>query len=236
VSGWELFLYVIVPYAAIATFVVGHLWRYRHDQYHWTSRSTQMLETRALRYGSIAFHFGALAAIAGHILGVLVPASWTEAAGISESFYHLISAVGGLTAGAAVTAGLLILVWRRLRYARVRVTTKRMDVAVFALLAVGIITGLAVTVLNSVVDNINYRETVAPWFRSLLVLDPDVEAIAAGHWVSQLHVTSVWLLYALWPFSRLVHAWSIPVDWFRRSHILFRGRRAGRRAVPVRAR
>ena len=221
---WDVLLYAILPYAALATFAVGHFWRYRRDQYHWTSRSTQLLESRVLRYGSVAFHYGAFAAIGGHVLGVLVPASWTDSAGISEDAYHVISAVGGLTAGAAVSAGLAILVWRRLRYPRVRVTTKRMDVVVFALLALGIVTGMAVTVLNSVADNIHYRETIAPWFRSLFVLDPDVDAMSEAHWVSQLHVSSVWLLYALWPFSRLVHAWSIPVDWFRRSPVLFRGR------------
>lgn len=233
-SAWDVALYALVPYVAVAVFVVGHVWRYRRDQYGWTSRSTQMLESRWLRYGSVAFHYGAFAAIGGHVLGVLVPASWTDAAGISEDAYHVISAVGGLVAGLAVAAGLAILVWRRARIPRVRVTTRRMDVAVFALLALGIVTGMAVTVLNSVADNIDYRETVAPWFRSLFALDPDVEAMAGAHWVSQLHVTAVWLLYALWPFSRLVHAWSIPVDWFRRSHILFRGR-AGRRPAPARS-
>ena len=232
-DAWDVLLYAILPYAAIAVFVVGHVWRYRYDQYHWTSRSTQLLESRALRYGSIVFHYGVFAAIAGHVLGVLVPASWTDSAGISEDAYHVVSAVGGLTAGVAVTAGLAILVWRRIRYPRVRVTTKRMDVALFALLAIGIGTGMAVTVLNSVADNIHYRETIAPWFRSLFAFDPDVEAMSGAHWVSQVHVSSVWLLYALWPFSRLVHAWSVPIDWFVRSQVLFRGRAGRRRAVPA---
>lgn len=231
-SAWDVALYALVPYVAVAVFVVGHVWRYRRDQYGWTSRSTQMLESRWLRYGSVAFHYGAFAAIGGHVLGVLIPASWTDAAGISEDAYHVISAVGGLVAGLAVAAGLAILVWRRARIPRVRVTTRRMDVAVFALLALGIVTGMAVTVLNSVADNIDYRETVAPWFRSLFALDPDVEAMAGAHWVSQLHVTAVWFLYASWPFGRLVHAWSIPVDWFRRSPILFRGR-SGRVRRPL---
>jgi nitrate reductase gamma subunit len=232
-AAWQVLLYALVPYAAVAVFVVGHAWRYRRDQYSWTSRSSQLLESRRLRYGSIAFHYGAFAAIAGHVLGVLVPASWTAAAGISEGVFHVISAVGGLTAGAAVTVGLVLLVWRRARIPRVRAVTKRVDVAVFALLAFAILTGMAMTVLNSVTDTINYRENVAPWFRSLLVLDPDVEAMAGAHWVSQVHVTSAWALYALWPFSRLVHAWSIPVDWFRRSPVLYRSRPRRARRVPV---
>ena len=225
---WQVMLYAVLPYAALAAFVVGHVWRYRRDQYHWTSRSTQMLESRALRYGSLAFHLGAFAAIGGHVLGVLVPASWTDAVGISDDAYHVISAIGGLTAGIAVTAGLAILVWRRARFPRVRVTTTRADVVVFALLAAGIVTGMAVTVLNSVFEEIHYRATIAPWFRSLFTLDPDVGAMADAHWVSQVHVSVVWLLYAVWPLSRLVHAWSLPIDWFRRSHVLFRSRAVAR--------
>lgn len=231
-EAWQVMLYAVLPYAALAAFVVGHMWRYRRDQYHWTSRSSQMLESRWLRYGSIAFHYGAFAAIGGHILGVLIPASWTASAGISESVYHVISAVGGLTAGVAVTAGLAILVWRRARIPRVRVTTKRMDVAVFALLAVGVVTGMAVTVLNSVADNIHYRENIAPWFRSLFVLDPEVDAMSGAHWVSQVHVTAAWFLYALWPFSRLVHAWSIPLQYLGRPYILYRRRYAASQSRP----
>lgn len=235
-SGWQVMLYAALPYAAIATFAVGHLWRYRRDQYRWTSRSSQMLESRWLRYGSIAFHYGALAAIAGHVLGVLVPASWTAAAGIDEDLYHLISAIGGLTAGAAVCFGLAVLVARRVRFPRVRAVTTRMDVAVFALLAVAVVSGMAVTVLNNVAEEVHYRESVAPWFRSLFALDPDVEAMDGANWVLQAHVSIVWLLYGLWPFSRLVHAWSVPVDWFRRSPILFRGRSGPVRGAPAAAR
>lgn len=234
IAGWQTMLYAALPYAAVAAFVVGHIWRYRRDQYRWTSRSTQLLESDALRWGSIAFHYGAFAAIGGHVLGILVPESWTEAVGIHEDAYHLIAAIGGIAAGAAVTFGLVVLVWRRARYPRVRVTTQRMDVVVFALLAATIVTGMAVTVLNNVSEAISYREDVAPWFRSLFALDPDVEAMRGVHWVLQVHVSIAWALYALWPFSRLVHAWSLPVDWFRRSPILYRGRSGPPRPAPAR--
>ena len=233
-SGWDIILYGALPYAAVAAFLMGHWWRYRRDQYRWTARSTQLLESRALRLGSVAFHYGVFAAIGGHVLGILIPASWTDAVGIHEDAYHVISAVGGLTAGAAVLFGMVVLIWRRARYPRVRVTTTRNDVVVFALLAIGILTGLAVTVHN-VIDAVNYRETASPWFRSLFALDPDIEAMSGANWVLQVHVTSVWLLYAMWPLSRLVHAWSIPVDWFRRSPVLFRGRPGRPRPVPAAA-
>jgi respiratory nitrate reductase gamma subunit len=225
-SQGSVLLYAVLPYAALAVFAVGHFWRYRTDQLGWGARSTQLLESRTLRYGSIVFHFGVLAAIGGHVLGILVPASWTGAVGLSDDYYHGIAVVGGIAAGGAVCVGFAILVYRRIRFPRVRVTTTRMDVATFGLLALGIVTGMLATLAN-LGDAVHYRESVAPYFRQLMVLDPKPGLMTGEHisFIFQLHVTAVWFLYALWPFSRLVHAWSIPVDWFvRRSPIPYRSR------------
>jgi len=240
VSQGSVLLYAVLPYAAIAVFAVGTAWRYRNDQYGWGARSTQFLESRTLRYGSTIFHLGVLAAIGGHVLGILVPRSWTAAVGVSDGAYHALAVAGGVTAGAAVSVGFLILLYRRLRFPRVRVTTTRMDLTIFALLAFGIVTGLLATLTN-LGDSVEYRETVAPYFRQIFVLDPQPELITGGGVspIFQIHVVGVWLLYALWPFSRLVHAWSIPVDFLRRSPIQYRsrGRRppASRRPTPAKA-
>ncbi len=73
-SSWDLWWWVILPYLALATFVVGHVWRWRYDQFGWTSRSTQLQERRLLKWGGgPLFHYGTFAAIAGHVLGILVP-------------------------------------------------------------------------------------------------------------------------------------------------------------------
>jgi nitrate reductase gamma subunit len=195
VSAWHLLVWVALPYAAIAIFIGGHIWRYRTDQYGWTTRSTQMLESRRLRWGSVLFHYGALAAIGGHVLGILIPSSWTEAFGISEHEYHLLAAAARTVAGVICAAGLAILVWRRMTVARVRVTTTRMDIVTYVLLAIVIGLGLVETIgRNTFGGGYDYRETVA-----------------------------------VWPFTRLVHAWSIPLQYIGRPYILYR-----RRWSPVR--
>ncbi len=235
-SQGSVLLYAVLPYAALAVFAVGTAWRYRSDQYGWGARSTQFLESRVLRFGSTIFHLGVLAAIGGHVLGILVPQSWTAAVGLSDSAYHVLAVAGGVTAGAAVLAGFAALLYRRLRFPRVRVTTTRMDLTVFALLALGIVTGLLATLTN-LGDSVAYRETVAPYFRQIFVLDPKPELIS-GDGVSlifQIHVVGVWFLYALWPFTRLVHVWSIPVDFLRRSPVPYRSRGGRPRAPRQRA-
>ena len=92
------FLFVIVPYLCLATFVVGHLWRYRYDKFGWTTRSSQLYENRLLRIGSPLFHFGMLGVVGGHVIGLLIPQSWTDAVGISHTAYHVV-AVGRRPAG-----------------------------------------------------------------------------------------------------------------------------------------
>jgi nitrate reductase gamma subunit len=48
--------------------------------------------------------------------------------------------------------------------------------------------------------------------------------MASAPFVYQLHTLSAWAILALWPFSRLVHAWSIPLQYIGRPYILYRRR------------
>jgi nitrate reductase gamma subunit len=224
VSRADLFLWVALPYLCLTVFVVGHVWRYRRDQLTWTARSTQLLEQKLLRVGSLLFHFGVLAVIGGHVLGILVPAGVTDAVGIHEHAYHVIALVAGGAAGSAMTVGFAILVYRRAAVPRVRATTSRGDLLMYPLLTIALVTGMIATFGANLVDPYSYRETVSPWFRGIFTFRPHSEEMAGAPFLFQLHVTAVWLLYAVWPFSRLVHAWSIPVSYLQRSWILYRSR------------
>lgn len=220
-------LWVILPYLAIATFVVGHAWRFKRDQFTWTTRSTQLLESRWLKLGSPLFHFGLLAVIGGHVIGILIPQSLTDSLGISEGVYRAFSAGMGTLAGTAMLAGLAILIVRRLRDPRVAATTRPMDVAVMALLAFMVASGMWNTVVENVINGgYNYRQTVSPWFRGLFLLDPSASLMTRGAipLSYQLHAVGGWLLIMVWPFSRLVHAWSVPLGYLRRKPIVYRSR------------
>jgi hypothetical protein len=100
VSAGEVLLWIIFPYVAMATFVVAHWWRYRTDQFGWTSASTQLLERNILGWASPMFHYGALMAVGGHVIGLMIPKSLTETVGMSEHTYRWFSAIAGAVAGA----------------------------------------------------------------------------------------------------------------------------------------
>ncbi len=230
----QLFVWLVLPYVSLTVFVVGHWWRYRRDQFGWTSRSSQLLESRLLAWGSTLFHYGALAVIAGHVEGILIPASVTSAVGISENAYHHLSGIAGGIAGLICLAGFGILTFRRTKIRRIRATTSMADVVVFVLLGFLIVLGDLLTFgYNVFGSGYDYRESVGPWFRTLFY-DPQPSLMADAPVGYQLHAAVPWLLYAVWPFSRLVHVWSYPLQYLGRPYILYRTRRAAppRPAAP----
>src|SRR3954447_4505390 len=161
-------LFVVLPYVSIAIFIDGHVWRYRYDKFGWTTRSSQLYERRLLRIGSPLFPFGILLVVAGHIGGLLIPESWTEAVGIGETAYHAVAVTLGTVAGFCTLAGAAILIYRRRTVGPVFSATTRNDKIMYVLLIGTIVLGLGTTVLGNLTGHPHdYRQTVSPWFRSI---------------------------------------------------------------------
>ena len=225
----------ITPYVTIAILLVGSWWRYRYDKFGWTTRSSQLYESRLLRIGSPLFHFGILVVIFGHVIGLLIPQSWTSALGLSQTGYHIQAVTLGSIAGIATLGGAAILLYRRRTKGPVFMATTKNDKLMYAVLILAIVAGLATTLLGSGVigEEHNYRETVSVWFRSIFVLQPDGGAMAQAPLSFQIHAVIGMALFALWPFTRLVHAFSAPFGYLFRPYIVYRTRDTARPGEPV---
>ncbi len=234
-NSGEILLWMILPYVAVTTFAVGHWWRYRNDQFAWTSRSTQLLDGSVLGWASPAFHYGALAAIGGHVIGVCIPPSVTSGVGITEGFYRWFAGIAGGLAGLVTLVGFVGLVYRRATSDRVRRSTTRLDYVTYLLLTVLILLGVAMTLFHTLATSSphEYRETIGVWWRSLFYFDPNVAAAQGAPLIYQLHAIIAWAFWGFFPFSRLVHAWSIPLQYLGRPYILYRRRYA---AAPTKSR
>jgi len=232
-SGAELVLWVIIPYICIALFIGGHVWRYHYDKFGWTTRSSQMYERRLLRWASPLFHFGILFAIGGHVVGILIPNSWTEAVGISEDMYHVLAVGLGMLAGIGTVVGMALLIYRRRTVGPVFSATTKNDKFMYVFLAGTILIGLWTTIASNVLEHHDYRETVAPYFRSIFYFQPDGELMSEATLGFQLHVMSAWLLFAIWPFTRLVHVFSAPLGYITRPYIVYRSREQTAGTRPV---
>ncbi len=55
-------------------------------------------------------------------------------------------------------------------------------------------------------------------------MQPDVEAMTASLFIYQLHAAVAWLIWIVWPSSRLVHAWSCPLWYIWRLYVVYRKR------------
>ncbi|WP_086827218.1 respiratory nitrate reductase subunit gamma [Allokutzneria sp. NRRL B-24872] len=221
----DVLLWVVAPYLAIVLLVAGTVWRYRYDKFGLSTRSSQLYESRLLRVGSPLFHFGLLMVVGGHVLGLVVPKNLTEFFGVSEEQYHLVSLGMGSLAGLATVTGLGILLWRRVRTPAVRGATTGNDKVMYVVLVCVLLAGLATTVItNGVQGGYDYRSTVSPWFRGVLLLHPDPSLMASAPLSYRVHVLFAMVLFALWPFSRLVHAFSAPVRYLVRPYIVYRSR------------
>ena len=232
----DTFLWVIVPYTCLAVFVVGHYWRWTYDKFGWTTRSSQLYENRLLRWGSPLFHFGLLGVVGGHVVGLVIPKSWTEAVGVNEGLYHFLAVTLGGLAGLATLAGLVILVYRRRTVGPVFMATTRMDKLMYVFLAGVIVLGMWNTVASSIFGHYDYREGVSPYWRSIFLFRPDTSLIADAPVGFQLHALVAFVLFALWPFTRLVHVFSAPVGYLTRPYIVYRSRDEAREGTRAPAR
>lgn len=248
-TWYDILLWRVLPYVVVAVLVSGTIWRYRYDRFGWTTRSSQLYESRLLRIGSPLFHFGLLVVIVGHVIGLIIPKSWTDAVGLPQEAYHVQALLLGTVAGISTLVGIDILIYRRRTTGPVFIATTRNDKLMYVVLVAAIVAGLATTLLGAAGgEEHNYRLTVSPWFRSLFVLQPDIAAMSRAGLAFQLHALIGMALFAIWPFTRLVHAFTAPVHYLFRPYIVYRSRttrapasaatrlgagRPGRGAAPV---
>lgn len=221
----EQFLWLIYPYVVLTILLVGLFYRFNMDQYGWTSKSSELLEKRLLKWGSTFFHWGIICVFFGHVAGLLVPIGVYHALGVSDETYHIMAVLGGGVAGLAATIGLFILVYRRFNVKRIRATSSFGDLLALVLLLIVALTGMSATTGNTLAHTgFDYRTTIGPWIRGVLTLHPDVSLMKEVPIGFKIHIICAIGLFATLPFTRLVHILSVPIMYLRRSYVVYRRR------------
>jgi nitrate reductase gamma subunit len=129
-----------------------------------------------------------------------------------------------VTAAVFLVSGLAILGARRIVFRdRLRLVTTRWDKVMYVLVAAVVTCGVWPTVqLNVLGAGYDYRATVSIWFRSVFLLQPETSLMAAAPLGYQCHVILAFGLFAIWPFTRLVHVWSVPLGYLARPLVVYR--------------
>ncbi len=219
-STFDLLAYVTFPYLCLAVFAVGHAYRYITDRYAWNSHGSELIEKKTLFFGSYFFHFGILGTLGGHAVGLLVPQTIYDMVGIDTAAHTALAHYAGRVVGSAAFAGVLILLARRLFIRRIRLMTTATDFMV--LVGLAFVTGIGT--FNVFFGGFHVLDTIAPWIRGILILQPDPGLMAEVPLQYKLHILAAFALLAVSPFTRLVHIWSVPLFYIFRRPLLFRRR------------
>ena len=145
----DILLWGVLPYVTILILIGGTIWRYRTDQFSWTTRSSQIYESKMLRLGSPLFHYGLAAVFMGHVGGLVVPKMLTDYV-VDDHTYHIVALVGGSAAALATIAGLALLLWRRRNNAQVFTATTANDKFMYFVLVAVILAGTAATLFSAI--------------------------------------------------------------------------------------
>lgn len=222
-------LFGFYPYIALAVFFVGSMLRYDREQYSWKASSSQMLSGRWMRLGSNLFHVGILLILAGHFVGLLTPHEIYSAI-ISAETKQLLAMIAGGIFGALCFVGLTILILRRLLNARVRATSRISDIAVLLILYVQLILGLSTIVISA--DHLDGSSMIAlaNWAQHIITFRSGAaDFILDEHIIFKLHIVLGLTLFLIFPFTRLVHVWSLPIGYLcRTGYQIVRSRKARR--------
>jgi nitrate reductase gamma subunit len=222
----DLILFGVFPYVAMALAIGVGIYRYTIDRYSYSSQSSQFLESKALFWGSLPWHYAILLILIAHFLAFLVPAGWGTMLGSPTRLVLL--EVTGIALGITTLIALVILIFRRIINPRISAVTSRIDWLLLIALLLQVATGVYIAI-SLRWGGVWYVHTVSPWLWSLIKLTPQIDYLASLPGVVQLHAVNAFFLIAIFPFSRLVHVVSVPLGYLGRPYqvvVWYRQRRS----------
>lgn len=211
------FFFGIYPYIAITVFFLGSLLRYDRDQYTWKASSSQLLRKKDMRLGSNLFHIGIIMLFFGHLMGLLTP-HWAYESMISAGTKQLLAMTAGGIFGLTCLAGMLLLIRRRMQDARIKATSQATDLPILLILFVQLVLGLLTIPFSAQHMDGSSMLALASWAQHLVTFQGDAASFVRGEaFIFKIHLFLGLTIFLVFPFTRLVHVWSVPIQYLTRS-------------------
>ena len=221
----DVILFVVFPYVAVVVAVGGTIYRYLTNQFSFTSLSSQFLENDIQFWGSTLWHYGIIPTLLIHLAGFAIPKVMALMHSTPEMLY--MAELAGKVMGIMALIGVGALFYRRVASSKIRVVTTPADWVVLVLLIFQIVLGLMIAFIYRW-GATWYLHTVTPWVASLATFQPAPQYVASLPLIPKLHFLNATLLILLFPFTRLVHMVTFPVDylWRRFQLVIWTRRKA----------
>lgn len=209
----ESFLFVALPYLALALCVGGSIYRARTQALTYSALSSQFLESESLVWGSLPWHVGIILILLGHVFALFCPGLWQAIVSYPPVLVSI--EILGFALGIGCLVGLVVLLIRRVTSAKVQAVTSPVDLIVLVLLLLQVALGVGVA--------FQYRwgaawslGTMTPYVWSLLTFQPNTSYINDLPVLAKAHIVGAWLFILLIPFSRLIHMFALPISYLFR--------------------
>jgi len=226
-STWNYIFFGVYPYLAGTIFLVGSILRYEFDQAGWSSYSSQLLASRRyMLWASNLWHVGILFVFFGHFIGMLTPFfEWLQVPPIAHQW---IAFTAGTAFGTIAMIGGLMLLLRRYVNPSVRAAGRSSDLFILVWLLITLGLGLAtqaITLPDLLHGNVANMDIFRTYLQGLATFRPHPELLMQIPIVYKLHMLFGMTVFLLFPFTRLVHIWTVPLNYLVRRYVIVRARR-----------
>jgi nitrate reductase gamma subunit len=191
-------LFGIFPYVALGLLVVGIVVRYFLSKRNGVS--VDVSEARIVFFSGRLWQGSLLLLLAGHLMMVIAPRSqllWNA----SRPRLYLLESVA-FAVGIAAFAGWFVLLWRNLKRHGGSLLPELSDMAMLALLFVGVSSGVLLAALYRWGSSWGAM-VLAPYLASLLGGKPETGLVVQMPFLVRLHVFSLFAAIAIIPATRL---------------------------------
>lgn len=220
-------LFGIYPYLAGTVFLIGSLLRYEREQDGWGAYSSQLLGSRTyMLWASNLWHIGVLVVLLGHFFGMVTPVF--EWLGVPPLAHQWIAFSAGTAFGSIAMIGGVMLLLRRFANSRVRAASHVSDLLILLWLLATLALGLGtqwLTLSGLLRGSVGDMTLLRGYVQSLVLLRPDPALLSTVPLIYKLHILSGITVFLLFPFTRLVHIWTVPVNYLTRRYQIVRARR-----------
>lgn len=202
------FLWAVYPYVCVTLFFVVPFIRLRKRPFEYTTRASSIFARASLGWASLLMHWGIVLLLVGHAIGIV--GAVLGLGGWVVGFFW-IGALGGVMALAGSVTALV----RRIVVPNVRAMSQHDDYGVHAFLIV-IISLALYQALVRWIWGASFNAGL--WLASVFRFQPQPELMEGAPVYTQLHVFFALTLFAYFPFTKLVHAWTLPVNYLVRPY------------------
>jgi len=220
------FIFGVYPYIAGTVFILGSWIRFDREQYTWKADSSQLLDNKGMRLASNLFHVGIIGIFFGHAAGMLLPHSWWQMFA-TDLQHQYIAIYAGTVFGGMALVGAGLLFNRRINSPRVRAVSRKRDNFIIFWLLLTALLGL-----NTIPESLHHAAggdvqvmlSLAEYVKSIATLSVDPSLLTNIPGAYKIHMFFGMTIFLVFPFTRLVHVWSVPLTYLGRAYQIVRAK------------